>query len=174
MRNLELKVKCNNHRQPLIAVKLLGARNAGVLDQKDVYFNLSPGRLKLRTINKSEHQLIYYKRPNTAAAKYSEYYISNIMHPMRVEKILKEIYSIKVTVKKYRKLFLWQNVRIHLDSVYKLGKFIEFEIVCMNKNDSKESFEKMNYLIRLFGISKNNILRTSYSDMLLKLIKKGV
>lgn len=167
MKNLELKVKCTDHRSALKAVKLLGAESAGILKQRDVYFNLTPGRLKLRSINNIEHQLIYYKRPNKASAKYSNYFISEISHPKRVEKILKEIYGIKVTVNKSRKLFLWQNVRIHIDTVYRLGKFIEFEIVCSNKIEEKESHEKMKYLIRLFNINKLNISKSSYSDIML-------
>lgn len=167
MRNLELKVKCTDHRQALKAVKLLGAINAGVLKQRDVYFNLKPGRFKLRTINKTEHQLIYYKRPNEASAKYSNYFISEIKHPNRVERILKDIYGIRVIVIKSRKLFLWQNVRIHLDKVFRIGTFMEFEIVCISKMEEKESYEKMKYLIRLFNIHKKNILKSSYSDILI-------
>ena len=54
MKNLELKVKCTDHRASLKAVKLLGAESAGILNQRDVYFNLSPVRLKLRSINNNE------------------------------------------------------------------------------------------------------------------------
>ncbi len=168
MKNLELKVKCKSHRAALKAVKLLHAEYGGILKQRDVYFNISPGRLKLRTINKTEHQLIYYKRHNKKTAKISNYYISEITHPKRVEKILKEIYGIKVIVLKSRKLYLWQNVRIHIDTVNTLGKFIEFEIVCRSQKDENESAEKMNYLKFLFGIQNKEVLKYSYSDMLIK------
>ena len=167
MKNLELKVKCNSHKAVLKVVKKLNAKYEGILKQRDVYFNISPGRLKLRSINNSVHQLIYYKRSNRASAKFSNYYISEITHPKRVENILREIYGIKVIVSKRRKLYLWQNVRIHIDTVRKLGKFIEFEIVCRSKLQETESAEIMRYINNIFNIAKGSILSTSYSDMLL-------
>lgn len=168
MKNLELKVKCKDHRAAFFAVKKLDAKYEGVLKQRDIYFNLSPGKLKLRTINADEHQLIYYKRSNRASAKFSNYYISYITHPNRVQMLLKEIFGIKIIVNKQRKLYIWQNVRIHIDTVITLGKFIEFEIVCKSQNDEKRSFEKMKFLKKLFNISNKDILRSSYSDMLIR------
>lgn len=166
MKNLELKVKCVDHMAALRAVKLLKARDMGTLNQRDVYFNISPGRLKLRSINDLVHQLIYYKRANRAAAKFSNYYISEIVHPKRVEHILKEIYGIKVIVSKRRKLYLWQNVRIHIDSVKELGKYLEFEIVCRTAIQQKRSAEIMKYLKKIFNIKNSEILSSSYSDMM--------
>ncbi|HMQ78458.1 MAG TPA: class IV adenylate cyclase [Ignavibacteria bacterium] len=166
MKNLELKVKCVDHKAALRAVKLLKARDMGTLNQRDVYFNISPGRLKLRSINDSVHQLIYYKRANRAAAKFSNYYISEIIHPKRVEHILKEIYGIKVIVSKRRKLYLWQNVRIHIDSVKELGKYLEFEILCRTAIQQKRSAEIMKYLKKIFNIKNSEILSSSYSDMM--------
>ncbi|MEO8512129.1 MAG: class IV adenylate cyclase [Ignavibacteria bacterium] len=168
MKNFELKVKCKDHRNALNTVKKLNAKYEGILKQKDVYFNLTPGRLKLRTINNTNHQLIFYKRSNRASAKFSNYYISEITHPKRVRKLLKEIFGIKVIVSKTRKLYIWQNVRIHIDSVNLLGKFIEFEVVCKSIKDERESREKMKHLRKVFKIPESNILKSSYSDMLIK------
>ncbi len=168
MKNFELKVKCKDHISDLKAVNVLGAKYQGILKQRDVYFNLKPGRLKLRSINNNKHQLIYYKRQNRAGARFSNYYISEITHPKRARKILKEIYGIKTIVSKTRKLYLWQNVRIHIDTVSKLGKFIEFEIVCKTQKEEKESSSKMNILKKAFNITQDNIIKFSYSDLLLK------
>lgn len=167
MKNFELKAVCVDSRGALKAVKMLKASYKGILIQRDVYFGISPGRLKLRSINNSVHQLIYYKRSNRSSAKFSNYYISEITHPKRVEKILGGIYGIKVIVSKSRKLYLWQNARIHLDNVHSLGKFIEFEIVCNTIEQEKESAEKMKYLKKIFNIKNSVILRSSYSDMMM-------
>ena len=167
MKNLELKVKCKDHRSALKAVKALNAEYSGILKQRDVYFNLKPGRLKLRTINNKRFELIYYKRPNRSSAKFSSYFISEITHPKRVEKILTEIYGIRAIVVKTRKLYLLRNIRIHLDTVKSLGKFIEFEIVCAGMKDEIESSGKMKYLKKEFNINPNDILRSSYSDMII-------
>ncbi|MBN8583566.1 MAG: class IV adenylate cyclase [Ignavibacteria bacterium] len=168
MKNFELKVRCRDHRSALAVLKNLDAEYSGLLKQRDVYFNLSPGRLKLRTINNNEHQLIYYRRPDRDSAKFSNYYIVKVSHPVQLEKSLKEILGVKVIVVKLRKLFLWQNVRIHLDTVKSLGKFIEFEIVCRTSKQEFQSSEKMKYIKKIFNINKNFILNSSYSDMMIK------
>lgn len=168
MKNFELKVRCRDHRSALAVLKNLDAEYSGSLKQRDVYFNLSPGRLKLRTINNKEHQLIYYRRPDRDSAKFSNYYIVKAAHPVQLEKSLKEILGVKVVVVKLRKLFLWQNVRIHLDTVKALGKFIEFEIVCRSLKQEFQSSEKMKYIKKIFNINKNSILSSSYSDMMIK------
>jgi len=170
LKNFELKVNCKDHKAALAAVKLLNADYEGILKQRDVYFKISPGRLKLRSINNSVHQLIYYKRSNRAGAKFSNYFIEDIHHPERVEKILREIYGIQTIVSKSRKLYLWHNVRIHIDNVNKLGKFIEFEIVCRTLKQENDSAGKMKYLKGIFNINKINVLRSSYSDMMLNKI----
>lgn len=168
MKNLELKVKYSDRKRVFNALKKLNAEYKGILHQRDVYFDISPGRLKLRSINNTIHQLIYYKRSNRATAKYSNYYISEISHPKNVEKILSDIYSVKVIVSKSRRLYLWQNVRIHVDNVYSLGKFIEFEIICNTILQENESLKKMKYLKEIFNIKNSDVLSSSYSDMILK------
>ena len=152
----------------MAALKKLDAGYIGILKQRDVYFNISPGRLKLRTINNKENQLIYYRRPGRVSAKFSNYYIVKAAHPVHIERSLKDILGVKVIVIKQRKLFLWQNVRIHLDSVNALGKFIEFEIVCRTSKQEFQSYEKMNYIKKIFNINKKYILSSSYSDMMIK------
>lgn len=168
MKNLELKVKYCDRKRVFNALKKLNAEYEGILYQRDVYFDITPGRLKLRSINNAIHQLIYYKRNNRATAKYSNYYISEISHPKNVEEILSDIYSVRTIVSKSRRLFFWQNVRIHIDNVYSLGKFMEFEIICNTILQENESLNKMKYLKEIFNIKNSDVLSSSYSDMIVK------
>ncbi len=168
MKNLELKVKYCDRKRVFNALKKLNAEYEGILYQRDVYFDITPGRLKLRSINNAIHQLIYYKRSNRATAKYSNYYISEISHPKNVEEILSDIYSVRTIVSKSRRLFFWQNVRIHIDNVYSLGKFMEFEIICNTILQENESLNKMKYLKEIFNIKNSDVLSSSYSDMIVK------
>lgn len=168
MKNLELKVKYCDRKKVFNALKKLNAEYEGILYQRDVYFDITPGRLKLRSINNAIHQLIYYKRNNRATAKYSNYYISEISHPKNVEEILSDIYSVRTIVSKSRRLFFWQNVRIHIDNVYSLGKFMEFEIICNTILQENESLNKMKYLKEIFNIKNSDVLSSSYSDMIVK------
>ncbi len=168
MKNLELKVRYCDRKRVFNALKKLNAEYKGILHQRDVYFDITPGRLKLRSINNTIHQLIYYKRNNRATAKYSNYYISEISHPKNVEEILSDIYSVRTIVSKSRRLYFWQNVRIHIDNVYSLGKFMEFEIICNTILQENESLNKMKYLKEIFKIKNSDVLSSSYSDMIVK------
>jgi len=167
MKNIELKFRCKDFIHALKAVKILSAINKGVLKQTDIYFNIKPGRIKLRTINKTEHQLVYYKRANFKSARVSNYFIEEINHPNRVKNILESIYGIKAVVIKKRRLYLYKNCRIHIDEVNGLGKFIEFEVVCLNIADEQNASRLMDFMKREFKVITNNIIKNSYSDLII-------
>jgi len=169
MKNIELKFRCKDFIHALKAVKILSAINKGVLKQTDIYFNIKPGRLKLRTINNAEHQLIYYKRANIKGSRVSNYFIEENYHLNRVENILESIYGIKAVVTKKRRLFIYKNCRIHLDEVKGLGKFIEFEVVCSNIIEEQNASRLMDFMKREFKVITNNIIKNSYSDLVIGL-----
>ena len=167
MKNLEIKAKCTGHFAAISALRKLNAENKGILKQRDVYFRISPGRLKLRSINREEHQLIYYRRPDRKSARFSNYFLEKIRYPGRTEKILGNSLGKLVTVNKKRVLYIYENVRIHLDTVGGLGKFIEIEIVCKTASDTRSAAKKMKMLTKVLGIKYKDHIKVSYSDMIL-------
>jgi homotetrameric cytidine deaminase len=70
-----------------------------------------------------------------------------------------------VVVDKERHLFLWDGVRIHLDTVQGLGSFVELEGVAPPESDLEREREKVAHLQRELGIEE--VLTDSYSDRLL-------
>lgn len=167
MKNLEIKARCKDHIAAVKALKNLNAEYKGVLRQRDVYFRVDSGRLKLRSINGSEHQLIYYRRSDKREARYSSYFIEQIRYPKVTEKLLRESLGVLVTVNKRRVLYLYENVRIHLDNVNGLGRFLEIEIVCSTKKETIATTTKMKMLKKEIGIKAKDLIGDSYSDMLL-------
>ena len=165
MKNLELKTYYQNLNKAKRICIDQGAKYAGILLQTDTFFNLDKGRLKLRNINNKQFELIYYNRTNSKTEKISEYEIIRMQDEMPVKKILKEYLGIRGIVKKKRELYLYENVRIHLDTVRQLGRFLEFEIVCINARDLKKAPEKMKKLKKIFGISAKELISDSYIDM---------
>src|SRR5258706_483628 len=151
MKNLELKAKCPNQKAAMQIAEEIGARYEGILNQEDIYFKISPGRLKLRIVN-DNYELIYYKRTNVKTARESEYEIFRVKNGKELLRELKKILPVTVIVKKQRELYIYQNVRIHIDTVSGLGKFLEFEAVCRNKKDVKEAPAKLKKLISDFNI----------------------
>lgn len=167
MKNLEIKAKCIDHSTAISALRKLNAEYKGILNQRDVYFKVSSGRLKLRSINRAEYQLIYYRRPDRKSARYSNYFLEKIRHPVETEKLLGYALGKLVTVNKKRVLYIYENVRIHLDTIRGLGKFIEIEVVCRTANETKMASIKMKMLTKALGLKSKDKISVSYSDILL-------
>ncbi len=167
MKNVELKIKVTNHLEIVKLLKKNKAKKVGVLNQIDTYFNCPTGRLKLREINDKKFELIYYRRPDTAKSKVSVFQVLPIPKKQKNEiiKVLGEAYGIWVIVKKKRVLWMYRNTRVHLDTVSKLGNFLELETVTTKINLSQAKKEHQ-YVIKVLGLEKYKKVKKSYSDLL--------
>ena len=142
-----------------------------MLIQKDTYFEVARGRLKLREEEGSPTSLIAYERPDVRSQKESRYRIVEVHDADGLREALTDVLGIRVVVTKERRLFVFDGVRIHLDCVDGLGDFIEFEgVVGSDGSSDLERFEKLLTELRhSFGIAEGDLLEGSYSDLLLAL-----
>ena len=69
-------------------------------------------------------------------------------------------------VAKHRHIWLWQNVRIHLDQVEGLGKFVEFEAVITSVDEETAAPAQLSQLSQLLSIRPEDQLAPSYADLL--------
>jgi adenylate cyclase class IV len=126
--NLELKVRDPHPEATAAACLGLGADEAGVLRQRDTYFAVSGGRLKVRQdLDAGAAELIFYERPTATGVRTSRYIRIPLTAPDAVRDILAGSLGIRGVVEKERRLFLYDNVRIHLDTVAGIGTFLELE-----------------------------------------------
>ncbi|HVN49408.1 MAG TPA: class IV adenylate cyclase [Bacteroidota bacterium] len=168
--NLELKVPIASLAAAERIAHRLGAQYAATLHQKDTYYNVKSGRLKLREILDDHAELIYYRRPNICGGKYSQYTILSIDDPKTIHDILMGALGTLVVVQKKRRLYLFDNARIHLDHVKELGTFLEFEVVIEHgKPQARALFQQ---LCKAFCIQHTESLQYSYCDLLLQAKKK--
>jgi adenylate cyclase class IV len=63
-RNIELKARCPDLNAAREAARRLGAEFAGTLEQRDTYFVVPHGRLKLRQTAGHGAELVAYARAN--------------------------------------------------------------------------------------------------------------
>jgi adenylate cyclase class 2 len=168
MKNIELKSVCTRLHLARGKCKQIKAEYKGILKQTDTYFNVKPGRLKLRNVNGRKFELIYYSRTGKGSEMESDYEIIKLNDDKEIKNIIKSAIGIKGIVKKKRELYVFENVRIHLDTMSKLGTFIEFEIVCSSPKDLKDAPRKMNYLKKIFEIKQKDLISKSYIDLILK------
>lgn len=163
-RNLELKARLADPSQGERSAVSLGARSGGLLVQVDTYFNAPSGRLKLREIDGVEAQLISYDRPEDEAQRWSRFRVVAVGDPAATRVLLAEALGLRGTVRKRRHLYLWNDCRIHLDQVERLGSFIEFEVLSQGDDDADRS--RMEILRQHFGLQDSDAIRASYSDLL--------
>jgi homotetrameric cytidine deaminase len=164
-RNVELKATDPDPARSLAACREIGAEDKGVLHQRDTYFRTRAGRLKLREEDPGGAVLIQYDRPDAAEARESRYRLSQVSEPDVLRESLHEALGTLVVVDKERRLFLWEGVRIHLDTVAGLGSFVELEGVAPEDSDLSAERDKVARLQEKLGIGE--ILTDSYSDRLL-------
>jgi homotetrameric cytidine deaminase len=164
-RNIELKAIDPDPERSLATVRALNAEDKGVLRQRDTYFRTRAGRLKLREEEPGGATLIQYDRPDAAQARESRYRLSPVPEPDVLRASLDEALGTLVVVDKARHLFLWEGVRIHLDTVEGLGSFVELEGVAPAESDLAAEHEKVARLRDELGIGE--VLTDSYSDRLL-------
>ena len=163
MRNIELKAHLSSIENASEICTAIDAIFAGDLHQVDTYFGCTSGRLKLREVEPGDDYLVHYSRADVAGTKACDYTIEYV--DAGIKTILKNAYGITIVVDKVCGLWLWENVRIHLDRVENLGTFIEFEAVLSEEFDDEDGFKKLEFLQKTFGIENDDVLDVSYADL---------
>jgi len=166
--NIEFKARVNDTTVHEARLQTLAPRFAGEDLQKDTYYNVTTGRLKLREGN-IENALIWYDRPDEAGAKQANILLYKHQPDESLKAILEKVHGIKVIVEKRRRIYFVENVKFHFDTVNGLGTFIEAEAI---DQDGSIGIEKLkaqcDHYINFFGIRPEDYIRVSYSDLLLQ------
>ncbi len=165
-KNVELKARVRDLAEARKTAAALGARYMGLQEQVDTYFPVVQGRLKLRQIDGLRAELIWYARPDLAQARTSLYHRAPVANPETVKTVLAAALGVLAVVHKRREIFLWQNVRIHLDEVAGLGAFLEFEAALGDDQPEAEGQAPLAHLVQLFHIPSEALVPVSYAEMI--------
>jgi predicted adenylyl cyclase CyaB len=166
-RMVELKARVDDHEFLRKKLSALGAQFVGTFRQMDIYFKVPEGRLKLREVeDDNTAELIYYERENIRGPKIDDAFILRIQEPEDLKKILKKILTPLTVIEKVREIYQYQGTQIHLDTVKKLGKFVEFE---RRTSDDSKAVKKdrqiLEKLMEKLEIDPSNLESLSYSDL---------
>lgn len=169
MPNIEIKARCVNLEHARHVAQKHKTDYLGIDHQLDTYFNTMSGRMKLRESSLSGAMLIPYLRQDQSGPKKSEYALLKVEDAAYLKNLLKNILGIQAVVDKKREIFLVDNVRVHLDEVRDLGSFIEFEAVYYSDSPKvqQEEKNKVDVLMDVFGIHKEDLLDGSYREMVM-------
>ncbi len=162
--NLEFKASIHSVEDVKLILKKINAVHLETIKQLDTYYYTQFGRLKIREINGSIYQLIFYKRDEIDKFRVSEYQICEFSEIQKLKEVFAKSLGISGIVNKTREVYMFKNCRIHIDDVANLGKFIEFE--CIQESDVEKCFELVNYLYSIISPNIVQIHRNSYIDML--------
>ncbi len=164
-KNLEFKVRCKSLDSLLPKLADLKATHREIIHQVDTYFHNPKGRLKLREAEGSdEGWLIYYERPNELESRYSIYQLCSTSEPTALKELLTAALGIKTIVKKQRSLWMFQNTRIHLDTVDDLGEFVELETVFQGQTEAEAKKEHQHVKTTL-ELNSAEPIAVSYSEL---------
>jgi homotetrameric cytidine deaminase len=166
-RNIEVKARDADPGRTLELALALGAEDRGEISQRDTYFARARGRLKLREQEPGETELIQYRRDHADEARTSHYRRVAAGAADGLREALDEAYGTLVVVEKRRRLLVWEEVRIHLDEVEGLGRFVELEAVAPADSDLTGEHEKVARLREELRIEDGALVAASYSDLLL-------
>ena len=161
--NLEIKIRLDSHISALNVLKNLPAEFVKDINQKDIYYTIQGSLLKLRVEDEGEC-LIKYNRDEVNPDSFSDYEVI-YLKTSGTEKFFSSVFTVEAIVQKKRSLYLYNNTRIHLDTVQDLGTFMEFETLVINgMEDAKKRF---NFLIDKFEIDTTKQIKCSYRDLIL-------
>jgi predicted adenylyl cyclase CyaB len=165
--NIEIKARASDFAGLRAAVEVLSDMPAEILDQEDIFFRVSQGRLKLRIIGEGHGELIHYHRSDVAGPKTSNYTIDPTSDPASLKAILSVLLGVLGVVRKRRLLYRIGQTRIHLDEVDGLGQFVELEIVLRPEQSEDEGVRIARHLMDRLGIAGDRLVEGAYLDLLM-------
>jgi predicted adenylyl cyclase CyaB len=168
IQNVEIKARCEDPRHIRDYLLSNHAIFKGTDVQRDTYFNVPNGMMKLRQ-GKIENALIHYHRSDQKGPKSSEVTLYPVAESNLLRSLLEKALGIKVVVEKVREIYFIENVKFHIDIVSKLGNFVEIEAISAEgKLPISKLQEQCNFYMSVLGVDEKDLLHNSYSDQLLE------
>ena len=164
-RNIEIKCRCADLALARQRAEALGARDAGVLRQRDTFFEAPHARLKLRDFGDGRAELIGYRRPDAPDARGSDFLIARVEHPAELAETLGYALGTTGVIEKTRHLFLYRATRIHLDEVQGLGTFVELETVVTGQSDA-DAHAELAHVAAALRLSRDDLVPIPYVELL--------
>ena len=165
MKNLEAKFRLADLVRAESRAIAIGYTRRAKLNQRDTFFRVADGKLKLREQNDGA-ALIFYRRDESGPLMLSNYEIAPVSDPATTCHILDAALGTLAIVEKVRILLTRDHIRLHLDRVASLGEFGEIEAVIPTDQDPELSRAAVDELLAALGIVAADLIDVSYFEML--------
>ena len=167
MKNLEAKFRLSNPAEAEARATALGYTRRAILNQRDTFFRVANGKLKMREENGGA-VLIFYHRNESGPLMLSNYEIVPVADSARTLRMLEDALGTIAVVEKVRTLMMRDNVRLHLDKVARLGDYGEIEAVIADGDDPEQSRGAVDEILAALGVGEPDLIDVSYIEMLAK------
>ena len=165
-RNVEIKARTSDLAALRKEVAKVSNSGPELLVQRDTFYAVPKGRLKLREFGDGTAELIYYERPDKIGPKTSKYMRTQISDAASIRELLGQVLETKTVVTKRREVFLAGRTRIHLDEVDGLGRFIELEVALAEDETDSDGERISSLLMEQLGIRQEDLIEQAYVDLL--------
>lgn len=163
--NVEIKVRVDSLAPFRTRLEAMDASHTGTDTQRDTYFAVPEGRLKVRE-GHVEQGIIFYQRPDQAGPKPSQVERTDPGESLgAVLAVLKAALPVDVVVEKTRSIYWVGTVKVHLDDVPRLGTFVELEAVDTDGTASETDLRAAcDALMRDLQLPEEGLVEGSYAD----------
>ncbi|HEY1852135.1 MAG TPA: class IV adenylate cyclase [Candidatus Binataceae bacterium] len=165
MRNLEAKFRVGDAALARARAEEIGFSLRGTLNQRDTFFVVANGKLKLRE-EADGAALIHYRREHREELEVSAYEIVPVAEPEALRSMLAEALGVIAEVRKVRTLLMRRNVRLHLDRVEGLGSFGEIEAVVAEDEAPEVYRAEVDAILATLEIAPEDLISQSYFELL--------
>jgi adenylyl cyclase CyaB, putative len=164
----EIKVKISDENKLVAIIEKLKLEFVNEYEQIDSYFDfptndlfLKDEVLRIREEN-GKYYLVYKGKREETEGKIRREIAVEISDPLAMEKILSKLNLRKtLVIKKKRKEFAKDQIKLYLDNVDNLGTFVEIEA------DEKLDINALIKMLNEIGMSKDSIIKETYSELML-------
>jgi len=172
MQNVEYKCELRDIDLVRGIIKRIGGRHVFTVKQRDTYYKLFQGRLKKRETEAPPNEppapteppeWIHYHRQDRLSSKLSHFSILD--EDEARQRFGQRDMPVWVVVEKTRELWMCGSVRVHLDDVKGLGKFLEIEALVTPRRHIGRCHRLVRALLAKFGPTLGEPISVSYSDM---------
>jgi predicted adenylyl cyclase CyaB len=166
MQNIEIKARLHDRENVERRLTALGARRMWVRRQKDTFFSVPTGWLKIREAEGRPAEVISYRRAtDEAGPRVSDFDVILVENAPTWTRLLGRALPIDKVVEKERTLWLYEHTRVHLDRVDRLGEFLELETV-IEGIPATEAEAETARIVETLGIESADLVSVPYRDLI--------
>ena len=165
MQNIEIKTPLHSREDVEQRLEALGARREWVRRQKDTFYDVPNGWLKLREAEGEPAELISYRRTEGLdGLKSSDYDVEIVGDGAAWKRLLGRVLDVASVVEKERTLWLYEHTRIHLDRVVRRGEYLELETVVRDLSPEEASLETR-HVIDALALRDDEFISVPYREL---------